>query len=101
MLATVWKKFLVKYEKHLKEFHCFYFTNPQLAQIRTKYKHFPIDNMLSFNFDTHIKKCDDFKGSLYGFNFSKFSSLGDGSTSIDMRIGILFCIYTQFLHLCI
>ncbi|XP_021975518.1 uncharacterized protein LOC110870646 [Helianthus annuus] len=89
MQAIVWSKFMKKHEILLNEHECYYIFKSHLSVIKSNFKHFDKEHAISLNFDTSIKKCDNFDGSVYGIRLSSFESIKAGEVDIKYRVDFI------------
>ncbi|KAJ0558833.1 putative nucleic acid-binding protein [Helianthus annuus] len=86
MQATVWNKFMKKHEILLKENESYYIYKSQLSVIKSNFKHFGKQHAISLNFDTSVKKCEDFDGSAHGICLASFQSIKAGEVDVNYRV---------------
>ena len=93
MQATVWNKFMKKHQIFLNENECYYIYKSQLSVIKSIFKHFDKEHAISLNFDTSVKKCENFDGSVYGIRLASFGSIKAGEVDVKYRVGLYFIMY--------
>ncbi|XP_022032861.1 uncharacterized protein LOC110933970 [Helianthus annuus] len=89
MHATVWSKFMKKHEILLNEHECYYIYKSQLSVIKSNLKHFEKEHAISLNFDTSVKKCENFYGSVYGIRLASFESIKAGEVDVKYRLDFI------------
>ncbi|XP_021980551.1 uncharacterized protein LOC110876697 [Helianthus annuus] len=86
MQATVSSKFMKKHEILLNEHECYYIYKSQLSVIMSNLKHFEKEHAISLNFDTSVKKCENFYGSVYCIRLVSFESIKAGEVDVKYRL---------------
>ncbi|XP_022007794.1 replication protein A 70 kDa DNA-binding subunit E-like [Helianthus annuus] len=89
MQATVWSKFMKKHEILLYENESYNIYKSQLSVIKSNFKHFDKEHTISLNFDTSVKKCENFDGSLYGIRLASFESIKSGEVDVKFRVDFI------------
>ncbi|XP_022008241.1 replication protein A 70 kDa DNA-binding subunit A-like [Helianthus annuus] len=87
--ATVWSNNFKRHEKMLEENECYTVFKPRVDESNPKFKHFDTKYVLTFNFETTIRKCNNFIGPTYGFELSSFKAIKDGGVSSKFRIDFI------------
>ncbi|XP_035840371.1 uncharacterized protein LOC110914351 [Helianthus annuus] len=89
MQATVWSKFMKKHKILLNENESYYIYKSQLSVIKSNFKHFDKEHAISLNFDTSVKKCENFDGNLYGIRLASFESIKGGEVDVKYRVDFI------------
>ncbi|XP_035836031.1 uncharacterized protein LOC110888844 [Helianthus annuus] len=89
MQATVWSKFMKKHEILLNEHERCYIYKSQLSVIKSNLKHLEKEHAISLNFDTSVKKCENFYGSVYGIRLASFESIKAGEVNVKYRLDFI------------
>ncbi|KAJ0754826.1 putative replication protein A, OB [Helianthus annuus] len=87
--ATVWSNNFKRHEKILEENECYTVFKPRVDESNPKFKHFDTKYVLTFTFETSIRKCNNFIGPTYGFELSSFKAIKDGGVSSRFRIDFI------------
>ncbi|XP_022037996.1 uncharacterized protein LOC110940744 isoform X2 [Helianthus annuus] len=85
--ATVMNKYFVKFEKLLEENVCLLIKKPSLGDNTSSYKCVDHPHKLFLNFDSTVKKCNDFVGPIHGFSFTAFDQLRGNLIPDDSTVG--------------
>ncbi|XP_035846491.1 uncharacterized protein LOC110898621 isoform X9 [Helianthus annuus] len=85
--ATVMNKYFVKFEKLLEESVCLLIKKPSLGDNTSSYKCVDHPHKLFLNFDSTVKKCNDFLGPIHGFSFTAFDQLRGNLIPDDSTVG--------------
>ncbi|XP_035843707.1 uncharacterized protein LOC118490288 [Helianthus annuus] len=93
MQATVWNKFMKKHEILLQGNESYYIYKSQLFVIKSNFKHFDKQHAINLNFDTFVKKCENFDGSVYGIRLASFESIKAGEVDVNYRV----VFFTDFI----
>ncbi|XP_076905358.1 replication protein A 70 kDa DNA-binding subunit B-like [Bidens hawaiensis] len=93
MQASVFKTYFPKFEEHLRENECYFIFRPTLADNDTKIKHVDNGQKISFRWQTDLKKCTTFKGSMHGFEFTNFGSILKDPLPQYTRLNIIGYVY--------
>ncbi|XP_076923890.1 replication protein A 70 kDa DNA-binding subunit A-like [Bidens hawaiensis] len=93
MQASVFKSYFAKFEEHLRENECYFIFRPTLADNDAKIKHVENGQKISFRWQTDLKKCTNFQGSKYGFEFTGFRSILENPLPQYTRLDIIGYVY--------
>ncbi|KAK9078784.1 hypothetical protein SSX86_002842 [Deinandra increscens subsp. villosa] len=75
--GSVFKKWVFRFEKLLRENADFYVHQPEVTLNTSNYNYLSSPNKLTYGCETRLVKCADFKGALFGFCFVGFQQLLD------------------------
>ncbi|KAD7479021.1 hypothetical protein E3N88_02157 [Mikania micrantha] len=81
------KKYLIKFQKLLKEGDCFIIRKPSLGDNMDPYKILNHPYKVHLNWGSTVVKCMDFRGTQYGFSFSPFEQLIQNSVADNTILG--------------
>ncbi|KAK1441420.1 hypothetical protein QVD17_07303 [Tagetes erecta] len=95
--ASVLNRFFNRFEQFLNEGVCLIITKPQLGSNISKYKY--IDNKLKvcLNFSTHVVRCNNFNGHMYGFVMTPYSEILNCIVPDNSSIASYMLSYFYFL----
>ncbi|XP_022001118.1 replication protein A 70 kDa DNA-binding subunit D isoform X2 [Helianthus annuus] len=94
--ATVMNKYFVKFEKLLEESVCLLIKKPSLGDNTSSYKCVDHPHKLFLNFDSTVKKCNDFLGPIHGFSFTAFDQLRGNLIPDDSTVDLIGYVHTFF-----
>ncbi|KAD6453345.1 hypothetical protein E3N88_08050 [Mikania micrantha] len=90
------KKYLIKFQKLLKEGDCFIIRKPSLGDNMNPYKILNHPYKVHLNWGSTVVKCMDFRGTQYGFSFSPFEQLIQNSVADNTILDVIGYVYTYF-----
>ena len=73
--ATIRMKLVDKYKHQLEEGNAVTLQRYSLGEIQPKFRLLKNGLRLSFLADTFVQKCNDFTGTMYGFDFRAFKTI--------------------------
>nr|KAJ0209027.1 hypothetical protein LSAT_V11C400213870 [Lactuca sativa] len=82
------KAYIYKFKKLLKEGEAFIIKSPNLAKMQER--SFQLTNQLqklALNLDSIVTPCDNFSGSVNGFDFVEYRAIIDGTVPDNMSLG--------------
>ncbi|KAL8188530.1 hypothetical protein R6Q57_029818 [Mikania cordata] len=85
--AVCSKKYLIKFQKLLKEVECFIIRKPSLGDNMNPYKILNHPYKVHLHWGSTVVKCMDFRGTQYGFSFSPFEQLIHNSVADNTILG--------------
>ncbi|CAI9279146.1 unnamed protein product [Lactuca saligna] len=84
------KAYIYKFKKLLKEGESFIIKSPNLA--KTQERSFQLTNQLqklALNLDSIVTPCDNFSGSVNGFDFVEYRAIIDGTVPDNMSLDVI------------